>query len=131
MTNAACEAYGDLLKERIPHAIRTRKEYDAVRKEVRSLMVAEELAPEEAEYLDLISTLLEAYEGEHVKVSKKSSLDILHELMDAREMKQSDLAKLVGSSGTASEVYHGKREISKALAKKLGAHFKVEYTLFL
>jgi HTH-type transcriptional regulator / antitoxin HigA len=94
-------------------------------------MLEEELAPEETEYLDLLATLVEAYEREQVKISKGSLLDVLHELMDARDMKQADFAKLVGSSGTASEIYHGKCEISKALAKKLGEHFSVEYTLFL
>jgi HTH-type transcriptional regulator/antitoxin HigA len=131
MTNAVCEAYGKLLKEKTPHAIRNRKEYDEARNELRVLMLEERLAPEEREYLDLLSTLVEAYEREHVRIRKGSSLDILHELMDARDMKQVGLAKLVGSSGTASEIYNGKREISKMLAKKLGTYFRVDYTLFL
>jgi len=51
--------------------------------------------------------------------------------MNAHKMKQADLGTLVGSSGTASEIYNGKREISKALAKSLGQHFNVDYRLFL
>jgi len=131
MTNAVCAAYGSLLKEKVPHPIRTRQEYDTSREEIRTLMVEEHLAPEKAEYLELLVTLVEAYEREHIKVPKGEPQDILHELMSARDMKQADLARLVGSSGTASEIYNGKREISKALAKKLGEYFNVAYALFL
>jgi HTH-type transcriptional regulator / antitoxin HigA len=131
MTRAVCVAYGAFLKEKVPRPIRTRKEYDANRQEIRDLMLETQLPPERAEYLELLVTLVEAYEREHVKLPEGSPQDILHELMDARDMKQVDLAKLVGSSGTASEIFNGKREISKALAKKLGEYFSVPHALFL
>jgi HTH-type transcriptional regulator/antitoxin HigA len=131
MTRTVCVAYGTLLKEKVPHPIHTRKDYDLSRKEIRALMLEEKLAPEKTEYLELLVTLVEAYERERVKVPKGSPHDILRELMDARDMKQADLARLVGSSGTASEIFNGKREISKALAKKLGEHFSVPHSLFL
>jgi HTH-type transcriptional regulator/antitoxin HigA len=98
MTHAVCLAYGTLLKEKVPHILRTRKDYEASRKEIRVLMLEEKLAPEKAEYLRLLVTLVEAYEREHVKVPKGSPHDILRELMDARDMKQADLAKLVGQA---------------------------------
>ena|SRR5579872_3352775 len=131
MTHAVCVAYGSLLKEKVPHPIRTRRDYDASREEIRALMLEERLAPEKAEYLELLVILVEAYERDHVKLPKGTPQDILRELMNARGMKRSDLARLVGSSGTASEIYNGKREISKGLARKLGEHFNVSYVLFL
>jgi len=131
MTQAEYVAYGELLKEKTPHAIRSHSEYDAARGEIRVLMLAARRAPEETEYLDLLVTLVEAYEREHVNIPKGSPQVILHELMAARKMKQTDLAAFTGSSGTASEVFNAKREISKSLAKKLGEHFNVPYTLFL
>jgi len=124
-------AYGELLKEKTPHAIRTRREHRSALREIEALMVRDELAPAEVKYLDLLATLVQAYEREHVKLPQATPLDILHELMAARDMKQADLAKLVGSSGTASEIYRGKRAISKALAHKLGEHFAVSYALFV
>ena len=131
MTSVASKMYAQLLKDRTPHAIRNRKGYNEAREELRALMLAERLTPAETDYLDLLSTLMEAYEREHVRIPRGSPLEVLRELMAAREMKQADLARLVGSSGTASEIYHGKREISKTLAKKLGKYFNVEYSLFL
>lgn len=130
MTHAVCEAYGAILKEKVPHAIRTRRDYARYRAEVHSLMIA---ARNEAQsqYLDLLVTLIQAYERAYVKVPKATPLQVLHELMEARGMKQTDLVKFTGSSGTASEIYHGKRGISANLAKKLAQHFNVSVAVFL
>lgn len=130
VTPAVREAYGMLLKSKVPHAIRARKEYKAYLAEVRNLLATERTRAE-TEYLNLLVTLIEAYERQNVKIPAASPLDVLHELMEARGMAQVDLAKLVGSSGTTSEIYNGKRAISVALAKKLGTHFGVSFALFL
>jgi HTH-type transcriptional regulator/antitoxin HigA len=130
VTHAVREAYGALLKKKVPHAIRTRKDYEAYLTEVRSLITTDRTRAE-TEYLNLLVTLIEAYERETVKIPRVSPLDVLHELMEARGMAQVDLAKLVGSSGTTSEIYNGKRAISVALAKKLAHHFGVSFALFL
>jgi HTH-type transcriptional regulator/antitoxin HigA len=46
-------------------------------------------------------------------------------------LKQTDLLIVFGSSGIASEVINGKREISKAQAQKLGEYFNIQPALFL
>ena len=51
--------------------------------------------------------------------------------MEARNLTQKDLWKLFGSKGITSEVFHGKRSISKAQAKKLAAFFHVTPDLFI
>jgi HTH-type transcriptional regulator / antitoxin HigA len=51
--------------------------------------------------------------------------------MEANNLKQTDLLEVFGSSGIASEVINGKREISKAHAKKLGERFNIPSSLFL
>src|ERR1700694_5543404 len=100
MIPAVRRVYGMLLGKKAPHVIRARKDYDARLAEVRELMVAERTGAE-SEYLNLLVTLIEAYERENVKVPAASPLQILHELMAARDMTQADLATFVGSSGTA------------------------------
>jgi HTH-type transcriptional regulator/antitoxin HigA len=130
MMHAVREAYGTLLKKKVPHTIRTRKNYEAYLAEVRNLMTTDRTRAE-TEYLNLLVTLVEAYERANIKAPAASPLDVLHELMEARGVAQVDFAKLVGSSGTASEIYNGKRAISVALAKKLANHFGVSFALFL
>ncbi|MCI0391829.1 MAG: hypothetical protein MOB07_24060 [Acidobacteria bacterium] len=45
---------------------------------------------------------------------------MLRTLMENRGVKRADLLRIFGSRGIASEVYNGKRAISKGQAKKLG-----------
>jgi HTH-type transcriptional regulator/antitoxin HigA len=51
--------------------------------------------------------------------------------MEARNLAQKDLWKTFGSKGITSEVFHGKRAISKAQAKKLADFFHVSAELFI
>jgi HTH-type transcriptional regulator/antitoxin HigA len=51
--------------------------------------------------------------------------------MAARNLTQKDLWKIFGSKGITSEVFHGRRSISKTQAKKLAAFFHVSVDLFI
>jgi HTH-type transcriptional regulator / antitoxin HigA len=51
--------------------------------------------------------------------------------MEARKLTQKDLWKVFGSKGITSEVFHGKRSISKAQARKLAEFFHVNVELFI
>jgi len=128
--NAPPKGYSALLKTKTPRAIRSHKDYEVCLAEASELMAIDRSAAE-SEYLALLVILIKAYESEHVKLPKATPLQILHELMVARGMKQIDLAKLIGSSGTASEIYAGKRRISIGVARKLAQHFGVSAGLFI
>jgi HTH-type transcriptional regulator/antitoxin HigA len=56
---------------------------------------------------------------------------VLERLMEAKEIRQADLVGILGSKGVVSEVVNGKRSISKAQAKALGAFFHVSLELFI
>ena len=58
-------------------------------------------------------------------------LDVLHYLMEANSLRQTDLVDVIGSSGVVSEIIDGKREISKSQARSLSKRFNVSYKLFL
>jgi len=51
--------------------------------------------------------------------------------MEARNLTQKDLWKVFGSKGITSEVFHGKRAISKTHAKRLASFFDVSADLFI
>jgi HTH-type transcriptional regulator/antitoxin HigA len=51
--------------------------------------------------------------------------------MEARDLTQKDLWKLFGSKGVTSEVFHGKRAISRTQAKRLADFFHVGVELFI
>jgi HTH-type transcriptional regulator / antitoxin HigA len=58
--------------------------------------------------------------------------EFLQHLMEAREMKQVELVNATGlNKGLVSAMLSGKREISKAQAKKLGEYFNVSPAAFI
>ena len=91
----------------------------------------EELTPEEREYADLLTVLIEAFEDAHYALDGSTPDSRLRALMEERGLRQRDLLSVFGSRGIASEVVNGKRAISKAQAAKLAEMFHVPADLFL
>ncbi len=133
--NAVIEnkTYADLVVKVLPTAIQSEEEYEIMLANINELMSKGEqtLLPEEERLLETLAILVESYEDKHYPMPELSPNEFLKCLMEERELKQSDLLHVFGSSGIASEVVGGKRSISKAQAKKLAEFFKVSVELFI
>lgn len=124
--------YADLLREAKPHVIRTESDNRTALAAIEALMArSADLAPEESELLALLVALVEQFEASRYSSPAATPVDVLRELMSARELKQRDIVGLFPSKGIASEVLSGKRAISKAQAKRLGQFFGVSPALFI
>ncbi len=127
--------YGDLLMQTLPSVITSEDELDRLTQVVDHLITKgireDDLSPEESILLDLLASLIGAYEDEHYPIADAPPHHMLKFLMDENGLRQADLLPVFGSSGIASEVVNGKRSISKAQAKKLAAFFKVSTDLFI
>ncbi len=126
------KSYGQLLRRTLPRVIRTDEECERLSNELLRLDELEEAAtPEESELAELLTVLVEAYEERRYPINKPTPQQMLHHLMEARDLTQKDLWKLFGSKGITSEVFHGKRAISKTQAKRLAKFFHVSADLFI
>jgi|SRR6516225_7600386 HTH-type transcriptional regulator/antitoxin HigA len=125
------KVYGQLLRRTLPHVIRTDEDHERLTNELMRLDEREGLTPEEQELAELLTVLIEKYEERRFPIRKAGAQQTLHHLMEARGLTQKDLWKVFGSKGITSEVFHGKRSISKAQAKKLAAFFHVSAELFI
>jgi|SRR5580704_7539117 HTH-type transcriptional regulator/antitoxin HigA len=125
------KTYGQLLWRTLPHVIRTDEECERLTSELLRLDQRDHATPEEKELAELLTVLIDEYEERRYPIRKASPQQTLHHLMEARNLTQKDLWKLFGSKGVASEVFHGKRSISKTQAKKLAAFFHVSAELFI
>jgi HTH-type transcriptional regulator/antitoxin HigA len=125
------KAYGQLLRRALPHVIRSDKEHERLTNELMRLDERKDLTLEERELAELLTVLIEKYEERRFPIRNASAHQVLHHLMEARNLSQKDLWKVFGSKGITSEVFHGKRSISKAQAKKLAAFFQVSAELFI
>jgi len=125
------KTYGQLLRRALPHVIRTDEEGERLTSELLRLDEREDATREERELAELLTVLIDEYEARRYLIRRASPRQTLHHLMEARNLTQKDLWKLFGSKGIASEVFHGKRSISKTHAKKLAAFFHVSADLFI
>lgn len=123
--------YGRLLRRTLPHVIRTERDAERLTGELMRLDDLEDPTPEEKELAELLTVLIEEYEGRRYPIRKASPRQTLHHLMQERNLTQKDLWKVFGSKGITSEVFHGKRSISKTHAKKLAGFFHVSAELFI
>ena len=126
------EYYGKLLAEAMPQVSETEAQNERLLAEVDKLMEkGDSLSPEEGKLFDLLVTLIEKFEDEHYQLNGSTPHSVLLHLMEARDLKQSDLVGILGSKGVTSEVINRKRSISKAMALALGEFFHVPPALFL
>jgi HTH-type transcriptional regulator/antitoxin HigA len=123
--------YGRLLTNALPSVIKTEEENDRAILIVEKLIAKKELSFEESTLLELLGKLIADFEERFYRPKDASPQEVLLELMQARDLKQSDLVELFGSKSRTSEAINGKREISKSQAKALAEFFKVSADLFI
>ncbi len=98
--------------------IKTELDYNRVLKEIESLMEANQDTPE-GDRLDVLVTLLEAYEEKHHPVLPPEPIDaILHQL-ESLGKSRNDLIPLIGSRARVSEILNRKRALSINMIRKL------------
>ena len=62
--------------------------------------------------LDVLVTLVEAYEQKHYKFDPPDPIEAIKFRMEQLELKPSDLAKILGGRSRVSEVLNKKRKLS-------------------
>jgi HTH-type transcriptional regulator/antitoxin HigA len=125
------KTYGRLLGRTLPRVIRGDEELDRLTNELIRLDEQKTSTAEEKELAELLTVLIGEYEGRRYPIRKASPQWTLQHLMEARSLTQKDLWKTFGSKGITSEVFHGKRSISKVQARKLADFFHVSADLFI
>ncbi len=75
---------------------------------------------EDADTLEVLAVLVEAYENEHIAILPPDPIDAILFSMEQRGMARADLQEVLGvSRGRLSEVLSGKRSLSKAMIYRL------------
>jgi HTH-type transcriptional regulator/antitoxin HigA len=88
------------------------------------------LTAEERDYAELLTVLIDAYEEEEYPMRAASPLEVLQGLMSANNLRQKDLAPLLGTESIVSEVLSGKRPLTKRHIEKLSERFNVSPAVF-
>jgi HTH-type transcriptional regulator/antitoxin HigA len=80
-------------------------------------------------FLEVLGTLIESYEEDHVKIPDVPAKEVLKYLMEEHGLTQADLSE-IGSQGVVSEILRGKRELNTRQIKALSKRFGVSPAVF-
>ena len=109
-------------------------DFDRLSAELEALDAIEdsrELDPEERELQTLLAHLCKEYEDRTVEPPQSTPLEVLRFLMEQNQLRPVDLLDVFGSRAVASQVLNGKREISKAHARRLSDRFHLSVEAFV
>jgi HTH-type transcriptional regulator / antitoxin HigA len=98
--------------------IRTEADYDAALEEIDRLMNATPGTPE-GDQLDILATLIEAYEARHHPIDAPDPIAVLEYVMEQRGVTRADLVPLLGSRSRVSEILNRKRRLTMEMAWRL------------
>jgi HTH-type transcriptional regulator/antitoxin HigA len=98
--------------------IKTDEDYRATLREIESLMSAEPATPE-GERLDVLVTLVEAYEQKHFPLDLPDPVEAIKFVMDQRGLTAKDLEPMIGRSNRVYEVLNRKRPLTLKMIWKL------------
>ncbi|HET6251528.1 MAG TPA: hypothetical protein VFE47_27840 [Tepidisphaeraceae bacterium] len=123
----------DLVRLFPPQAVRDEVGYSNTQEMIDRLTSIPTLTAGQAEYLQTLTILFEAYENEHeqIETSHLSPRDALQFLIESSGMTGSDLGRLLGNRELGTKILNGTRQLSKANIRRLAGHFKVDAGLFL
>ena len=104
--------------------IRTEADYKAALARARRLMDAKE-GSTEAEELDVLATLIEAYEDKRYPMDLPDPVDAIRFHIEQQGLSRKDLEPLLGSRARVAEVLNRKRSLSLAMVRKLNAELGI------
>ncbi|MGB5834040.1 MAG: transcriptional regulator [Thiohalocapsa sp.] len=98
--------------------IRTDQDYRAALRAVESLMSAE-LNSKEGERLDILVTLIEAYERQHFPLDLPDPVEAIRFQMEQKGLVPKDLEPMIGRSNRVYEILNRKRPLTLKMIWRL------------
>lgn len=98
--------------------IRTAEDHEAALAEVERLWGAK-AGTREGDRLDVLVTLIEAYEAQHYPMDPPDPIDAIKFRMEQQGLTRRDLEAMIGTRTRVAEVLNGKRGLSIAMIRRL------------
>ena len=98
--------------------IRAKRDYEAALKEVERLWGAKAGTPE-GDGLDVLATLIDAYEAEHYPMDPPDPVEAIKFRMEQQGLTRRDLEEIIGTRTRIAEVLNRKRGLSITMIRRL------------
>jgi HTH-type transcriptional regulator / antitoxin HigA len=126
------DRYLELVQQVPLRPLRSEAELDRAIAMIEVLLAQDRRNPDEEDYLDVLSDLVEKYEDEHEPMPPVSGADLLRFLIESQETTQAKVATATGiAESTISEILAGKRALNRKHIEALSRHFHVSPVVFL
>ncbi|MBF0154779.1 MAG: helix-turn-helix domain-containing protein [Magnetococcales bacterium] len=104
--------------------IKTEQDYDAALAEVERLMDADPDTPE-GDRLDILTTLIAAYEDRHHAIDLPDPVDAIRFRMEQMGLSRKELEPFIGSRARVAEILNRKRQLSLEMIRRLHKGLKI------
>lgn len=104
--------------------IRTEAEHAAALAQIETLWDAPEGSPE-ADRLEVLAMLVEAYEKAHFPIPTPDPIDYLEFVMDARGLARKDLEPFIGGRGRVADILNRTRPLTMTMIRRLCAGLNI------
>src|SRR5262245_48292905 len=98
--------------------IRTKRDNEAALKEIERLWGAKMGTPE-GDRLDVLATLVDAYEAEHYPMDPPDPVEAIKFRMEQQGLTRKDLEEIIGTRTRIAEVLNRKRGLSITMIRRL------------
>jgi HTH-type transcriptional regulator/antitoxin HigA len=98
--------------------IRSPQDYEAALAEIEVLWGSKSGTPE-GDRLDVLATLIDAYEAEHFPMDPPDPIEAIKFRMEQQGLTRKDLEGIIGSRARIAEVLDRKRNLSIAMIRRL------------
>jgi Predicted transcription regulator containing HTH domain len=98
--------------------IHTEQDYMATLEEISGLMMAEHGTPE-GDKLDVLTTLVEAWERDHYPMEAPDPIEAIKFAMEQRGLEAKDLIPMIGKANRVYEVLNRKRPLTLNMMRRL------------
>ena len=100
--------------------IKTQQDYNQALERLEKIFHAKADTPE-GDIAEVLSILIEKYEDEHYPIGMPDPIEAIKFRMEQMNMKQKDLAEVVGFTSRVSEILNKKRKLTLSMIRKLNA----------
>ena len=104
--------------------IKTERDYHKALKEIEKLWDAKPNTSK-GDRLDVLVTLVEAYEQKHYKVEPPDPVEAIKFRMEQLGLKPADLTEILGGRSRVSEVLNKKRKLTVEMMRSLRKHLAI------
>jgi HTH-type transcriptional regulator / antitoxin HigA len=104
--------------------LRTEADHEAALLGVERLWGAAAGTPE-GDRLDILATLIDAYEAEHYPMDPADPIDAITFRMEQQDLTRKDLEGLIGTRTRVAEVLNRRRSVSISMIRRLHEHLGI------